>query len=110
MRVTDKAFRRVFFALTSMTIMLIFVLFMNVILFVPLNSKPLWIGTGIMYLGINSIYSFRSIKWKVVTLILTAVAMTTFLKLVMHWALLPSIFTALIVVSITILLYMTFIS
>ena len=110
MRITDKAFRRVFFGLVSLTIMLVFVLVMNILLFVPLDSQPLWIGTGIMYLGINSIYSFRSIKWKVTSLIVTATAMTTFLKIVMHWALLPSLFTALIVVSVTILLYMTFIS
>ena len=109
MKLTNKRFKKIFILLINLSFTLTFILIMNFLLLVPINSKPLWTGSIIMFFAINIFYDINSIIGKLATLLLAIVLMTIFFSFMLNWSLNPSIYVASIGVSLVILLYMTFI-
>ncbi len=105
----DRLFRKIFVGLVMMVLILCIALIMNFFFEVPINSKKMWIGLLIIYIGITLFFLINRIKVKVLIIALTVVAVTLFIIQTLNWTLFPSIYLALISVSLIVILYMTFV-
>lgn len=106
----DKFFFRAFVALMTLGLILVFMVVMNLLFNVPLDAKPLWIGSLIMFLGINLFYDLRGIPAKIITLIILIASMTYFFTGILQWSFMPGILFSLFAVMAVITLYLTMIN
>ena len=108
MKFTDKEFKGIFIFLLTVGFTLAFILGLHLLISVPINSKPLWVGSLIMLIAINVAYDISSIIGKVITLFITIILMTLFFTLMLNWSLTPGIYVASMIVSLVTMLYFTF--
>lgn len=105
---TDRLFRKLFMGLVTMAIMLVFILSMNLLFQIPLNSKALWSGSILAYVAINLIFDIRGITRKIIILCISSITMGMFFSEILHWTLVTSLLTGTVILIISVLLYMTF--
>ena len=105
----DKLFRKIFVGLVMIVLILCIALILNFFFDVPINSKKMWLGLLIIYIGITLFFLINRVKVKVLIIILTVVSVTLFIIQTLNWTLFPSIYLALVIVSLIIILYMTFV-
>lgn len=105
---TDKLFRRIFMALTTLAAMLAIVLIANLFFSVPLNSKSLWIGSILTYLTVNLVISVSGIYNRLVILFLGILILGVFFVSIIHWPLVPSLIAGMGIMVLCGLFYITF--
>lgn len=108
MKFTNKSFRKIFMLLVTLVVTLIFILALHLLLFIPIDTKALWIGGGIILLGTNIAYDLKSIVGKLITLLVTMGLMILFFNVMLHLSIGSSIYAAGVGISLTVLFYMTF--
>ena len=110
MRFNDRTFKSIFIFLVTLSFALMAILLLSSLLLIPIKSTSLWMGAGIMVLGINVFMNVRNLAWKIAILTITGLAMTMFLNATLHWGLTQSFYFASGIVVFAVLLHMTFIS
>jgi hypothetical protein len=107
-RYSDKLFKKIFMGLVTFAVMLTFVLAVHLFFSVPINSKPLWIGSLLTYLVINLIIDLTGLINRIVILIVGIVLLTIFFIAIINWPIVPSLLTGMIIMVMSGLLYITF--
>ena len=109
-RINDRFFKKLFTALVTLALLLIFVLAVHLFAGVPLNSVRLWMGGLLPFLFINIMFDVRTIQRKLIVLFVSILVMALFFHAILNWALAPSLYAGTIMLILSVLLYMTFVS
>ncbi len=105
---TDQLFKKLFMGLVTLAVMIGLILSVHLLFEVSLQSRTLWTGSIIAYLSINLIFDISGIKKKIIILVVSSIVLGIFFLTVLSWALVPSLITAMVILILIILLYMTF--
>ncbi len=109
-KVNDKLFKRLFTFLLTLALLLAFVLSVHLFAGVSLGSAKLWTGAILPFLFINILTNVRTIHTKLIVLGVSILVMGLFFHAILNWSLTPSLFAGGIILIMSVLLYMTFIS
>lgn len=105
----DKFFQKIFIALITLAIMLVFILSIHLFLDEPINSTRLWVAGLLPFLTINLIEDING-KWgKIIILFVSIIAMILFFRSMLEWSFTPSLLGASVMMILSVLLYMTFV-
>ncbi len=108
LKFTDKLFKKLFVGLVTLAVMLGLIICVHLLFGISLHSKSLWIGSILVYLSINLIFDINGIKKKIIILGVSSIIVGIFFIMALSWALAPSLLTAMIILILSVLLYMTF--
>lgn len=109
-KITDQSFKKLFTFLLTLALLLTFVLSVHLLLGTPLDSTNLWVGSILPFLFINMLTNVRRIHTKLIVLSVSIFIMGIFFHEVLNWGLAPSLYAGAIILILSVLLYMTFVS
>lgn len=108
LKFTDKLFRKLFMGLVTLAVMLVFILGMNLLLGIPLDSKALWGGSLLTFVAINLILDVSGITKRLIILGVSIIILGVFFNAIINWPLVQSLLAGLVILVISGLLYITF--
>lgn len=109
-KIDDTTFKKLFTFLLTLALLLAFILSVHLLLGVPFSSNKLLIGSVLPFLFINLLTNVKRIHTKLIVLSVSIVIMGIFFHAVLNWALAPSLYAGAIILILSVLLYMTFVS
>ena len=106
---SDNFFRKWIIILLILFIILVTVTFIIIWFGVDYKTPELWIGAGIPFIGFCLFYLTRP-AGKIITLILTGLAINIFLIEALHWSAQSSLIASLVFILILLFIYMSLLS